>query len=423
MNATFQYAVRYWVEVTCVTPLRTGDTEGNGRAILRHWDGTPFLQGSSLAGALSDWKKNPVLFGSLAQEGSLIVSDLNFQRDAQTTQRPRLRMDGVTGTGDDGGKFDVTALTPGQIGHFELVWCGNAQAEEIYPVVEEYLSALADGEILLGAQKSNGFGRVSLQVWRQSYDMKNPKDLDAWLGDKDCRQAVTLHPKIQKQVQFHVTAEFPNLLIKAAGADGVGEQGIDSPPMRENGKLLIPGSSLKGTIRGRMEKIAAFCIPGGAAEAQSLIEHLLGRQSEGDDNGVAGLVRVEDAAVAELVGGENPPKVTRIRINRLTGGVMRGALFSEQPVAARWTWNISLPESEAAGCGLLLYALRDLGLGLYSLGSGTSIGRGRVNWLRVDVMCPGGKTAQMECSPEGVAVHDPENLFAQWQAAWKGETL
>ena len=88
MAATYTYAVRYEAEARCSTPLRTGGSDGDTEQILRSWDGTALLQGSSIAGALRehlaalDPDMAEKLFGSQKQSGRLIVSDGVFDADA-----------------------------------------------------------------------------------------------------------------------------------------------------------------------------------------------------------------------------------------------------------------------------------------------------------------------------------------------------
>ena len=43
------------------------------------------------------------------------------------------------------------------------------------------LGAFNSGEIRLGAQKSNGFGRLTLCVRKRSYDLMNEADRAAWI--------------------------------------------------------------------------------------------------------------------------------------------------------------------------------------------------------------------------------------------------
>lgn len=337
--------------------------------------------------------------------------------------RPRLRMDGATGTEATGGKFDVTALLPGTKGTFELVWQGNEPGEEIAPVIETYLAALQAGHIRLGAQKSNGFGRVSLDVTRRRYDLHQPEDLEAWLEDAPVEEPVALEETGWQDgiVEFQVTARLDRLLVKASESRGTGKDKVDASPMVENGKLLLPGSSLKGAIRAQMYKIAPYCL---GSTGEACLEHFLGRASQkgkdGDgDNGIAGKARFSDGVFGSEKALATLPRAHRVRINRLTGGVMDKALFCEQPVTDTVEWTITAPAGEPAGCALLLFALRDLGLGLYSLGSGAAIGHGRAEWVRVKVSAPGRQTITLESSPDAVTLEDPDGVGASWLEACK----
>ena len=77
-------------------------------------------------------------------------------------------------------------------------------------------------------------------------------------------------------------------------------------------------------------------------------------------------------------GGERPPQ-KRIHIDKFTGGVMYGGLFSETPAYGELTIRVDLEEENKKAAGLLLMALRDVGLGILPLGSGSSIGRGYID--------------------------------------------
>ena len=40
MKATFLYAVRYWIQAECLTPLRTGGADGDVEMVLTDFDGS-----------------------------------------------------------------------------------------------------------------------------------------------------------------------------------------------------------------------------------------------------------------------------------------------------------------------------------------------------------------------------------------------
>lgn len=83
------------------------------------------------------------------------------------------------------GKFDVAHIVSGSQLDFELTWLGNGRDDEEIMTVERMLGAVNSGEIRLGAQKSNGFGRLTLCVRKRSYDLMNKADRAAWIEDRD----------------------------------------------------------------------------------------------------------------------------------------------------------------------------------------------------------------------------------------------
>lgn len=419
MSVTFTRAVRYWVEATCCTPLRTGGEDGAVETVLRDWEGRPFVQGTSLAGALRSWLKDrnlvraEELFGSQRKSGSLMISDGFFEATAEQQVRPRLHIDGATGTAADGGKFDVAHIATGTKLTFNLTWLGSEETLEQTDAVEQILAALHAGEIRLGAQKTNGFGRLSLTVQKRSYRMEDKEDRAAWLEDREDGMPLTL-PELTLggQVIFTLTGRADSILVKAGAREmKPGPKGGNrnvTVPLRENGRAILPGSSVKGAVRTRVTAIAELL-----GMEKAVTEKLFGRMNrrgENPDNGLPGKVHFEDVVLS----GKGQ-EISRIRINRFTGGVIRKGLFVEEPLQSEVTLHIALPEGEAVGCGLLLYALRDLGLGLYNLGSGGSVGRGYLAVESIRAQAPDGAEACL-CFDQDrrCTMEDPSGLFARW---------
>ena len=125
---------------------------------------------------------------------------------------------------------------------------------------------------------------------------------------------------------------------------------------------------------------------------------------------------VEDLRLAQA----QTRKISRIRINRFTGGVIRQGLLMEEPLSTPVRLELSVRQGSDVECALLLYALRDLGLGLYNLGSGGAIGRGYVNVSEIVVTGPEGRQATLRFDGEQrCQLDDPNNLVADWMQAWK----
>ena len=365
MQPTFTLAVVYHVQATSCTPLRSSDALGNVDVVLRTPQGQAYLQGSSLAGALKDYalknlgeSRTAAILGSTKGSGSLIVSDALFSPDARQEMRPRLRINGHSASADDRGKFDVAHMAAGSRFSFELTWLGTEQTEAETKDVEQLLSALNSGLILLGGQKSNGFGRVELAVTRQRYNLMDDTDRTSWLERKFNGKSVCLSA-IQPEniVTFILHGQADRILVKDS-APVQKEEGSVTVNLTENGQPVLPGSSIKGAIRGQVKRIAG-CL--GIEDKR--VNALFGRGTQENAQGVAGRVRFEDVILSPY-----KQQITRIRINRFTGGVMNTGLFKEEPLCSKLTLKITAPADDSVGCGLLVYALRDLGSGMYNLG-------------------------------------------------------
>lgn len=152
MQASFWYAARYSVQVSCLSPLRTGGPDGDPETVLMDQDGECLIQGSSLAGAFREWVTNwqgpslsDQLFGTQQNEGCLIVSDGRFAPDTLVGRRPRLRIDRATGTAARGGKFDLAQVEAGSSFSFEILWRGTERCPEQQKAVEAMLGAMQAG--------------------------------------------------------------------------------------------------------------------------------------------------------------------------------------------------------------------------------------------------------------------------------------
>lgn len=415
MKATFTKAVCYQAEATCLTPLRTAGADAETESVLLDSHGHAMVQGSSIAGALRGWlhSREPdlvlPLFGSQEAGGALIVSDGVFSEDADRSMRPRLRIDGASGAADDGGKFDVMHVNAGSVFNFTLTCLGCDDVNANAARIERMLAAMDRGEIVLGAQKTNGFGRVSLQVERRMFDMTDAADREVWLDDRWDGTPLTL-PKEDggDEVLFTLSGTIDGILVKS-GQIRIEDGKSVTPNLKEGGRSILPGSSVKGAVRARARLIAdAMGLEG------DIVSRVFGDMPR-DGEALAGRVRFEDATLEE-----NKLRVSRIRINKFTGGVMRGGLFTEEPLSGEVTLRVRVPMSCPEGCALVLYALRDLGLGLYNLGSGGSIGRGFFQGAALSAETPDGRKLSLSFHKDGTVVaDDPAALAAEWRNAWE----
>ena len=418
MNASFTYAIRYLINAECASPMRTGNAGNDIERILTTHDGFAMLQGSSIAGALKAWfgesENAHKLFGNKDHESAIRVSDAVFDAGRVAVSRPRVCLDPRFGTSAN--KFDITGLPAGAKCSFELLWLGNqddskAAAEDI----EDCLAAVQQGDITFGAQRSNGYGRMLLSVQKRCYDLFNAEDRKAWLADQiDGAASVDLQTYTAKDIVFDVQADIASILIKSSAPERKSEKQNTQIHFTENGVPILPGSSLKGAMRAQMTKTAPFL-----SVSQQELNGLLGRTAEGEDNGISGKIIWTDAVADEKT--NRAITVTRIRINRITGGVMQCNMLTEEPISGHWRWQIRVPSDQKRGAMMILYALRDLGLGLYQLGGTQAVGRGAVRRLTVNIRC-GKSTAVFTANAENGSLDltDSENIVAVWEAAMGG---
>jgi hypothetical protein len=87
--------------------------------------------------------------------------------------------------------------------------------------------------------------------------------------------------------------------------------------------------------------------------------------------------------------------VTRVKIDRFTGGAFESALFTEQPAVGkpetRVTLDLTLRNPANAEVGLLLLLLKDLWTGDLPIGGESGVGRGRLKGITATLKTPAGE--------------------------------
>lgn len=410
----FTYAVKYWITGRCISPLRTSNADGETETVLRTADGQAFIQATSIAGAMKSWLKKQVeitkidaLFGRQEEEGHLIFSDAMFEKETEIQFRPRLRINGKSGTAADGGKFDVAQICTDAKFDFCITWMAEKENSDEIGMVENMLAALHQGQIQLGGQKTNGFGRVTLSVKKQCFDMKKETDRERWLENKRSGTELKL-PKIsaRKEVHFIVYGQADSILVKAAAVQN--ENGKSwTGNITEKGRPVLPASSVKGAVRSRVETIAKYL------QMEGLDEAIFGRKADCGNDGLPGKVMFQDVILQKKT-----QKITRIRIDKFTGGVIRQGLFTEEPLCTPVQFEIVMQEELGdrmdTACGLLLFALKDLGQGLYHLGSGWAIGRGDVRIEKIEIQTQNAKAVLSIEEDGSCTLRDETKLMHGW---------
>lgn len=433
----FNYVDVYRITAVCETPLHIGSAEGDPGEILIHpVTHEAFIQATGLAGSFREYVKNiygekicKQWFGSgNAEAGSgkgnedgrsrIVFTDGIFQKDNFKMElRTRVSLNNETGTT---ALADVkgTGTTSGQLLETEYISRSSQVCFEIYEyykdteeqrILRNCLAALDRGDILIGGQLSNGCGQLKLQkVDYLSCNMATAKGRKDWIslnsvdwtaGNADWKDILGEIHQIQAAAfsayDLYMAVTFDrSVLVKG---DSVDENLISeytkqlindenrAPDVMQvmdgNRKFIIPGSSLKGVFRNRIEMIASY---------KKLKKELMDLAFENRSK-----LFFYDTLL------ENDMNIiVRNHIDKFTGSVMGTGLFKEAVNGGNAIFHIRLmkaadtadqnsgtsKDSDSISCwneaavkqlmALLLLTMRDCAIGAVNVGSGFSIGRG-----------------------------------------------
>ena len=439
--------------------LASPDTDA---PVIRDAFGDYRIPGSSIAGALRAFtdSTDPVPVWGEARErenaaSSIEVSDgFLVDWDGKSALQKRLRgepvrlsvfpevqdhvcIDHESGTAVEGGKFDSEIVPQGIRFRIELAFADRGGLGVGRPTFDSAVAALACGQVALGGDVASGLGLVHIVAGSGSiavFDLSDAKGLEAAcrrssdidLPASDSHSAWTAstpsapsigqdnHGTLTGTVKIRFRTDGPILVggsqrpstNSSATADLVfGEVLVaDYAAKRLVARPLIPGSSLRGAIRGRVRVI---------------LDALANKDSEGEIGCLFG-------SIAPGVGGEDAPRASKVRIggavlepqprtlvqhvaiDRLTGGSLRGALYSEAPIwqdGLSFIVTIQLDRVELRHAAALAHAVIDMGTGDLPIGGGTRRGNGRLLF------------------------HSPSEAPSDWHSAvsyslsWSGQTV
>lgn len=377
------------------SPLLIGDGEGetsdNFRDIhvLKNQDGVPFIPGTSLCGVLRDELRNsPLLkkiFGDAEKFQSAIqIDDIKLDRQKIIT-RDGVRIDGLTGTGIDGGKYDYEAVDRGATGKLNMLinLRGFHKNDNIFETIKNLLGKLESG-VRVGALTSKGFGLTAVKNLKADYyDFTKKADVIAWLTTESASEKILPAKKISDNpADFIVDAQFSfnsSFIVRDYDVDAAEKvKNISAVSLKSRNEFVIPATSLKGIFRHRAEYIFSKI-----GLDEKFLDKLMGT-STGNTKIKSRFIVAESYVKSENV---DAVEHTRNKIDRFTGGTLQGTLFTTKPVyqkvfdAPTITIHFEIRNAKDFEAALGICLLRDLWLGKVAIGGEKSIGRGTVKGL------------------------------------------
>jgi CRISPR/Cas system CMR subunit Cmr4 (Cas7 group RAMP superfamily) len=383
--------------------------------------GLPLLTGASLGGAMRSHLADRLfgygvpestyevasLFGATlgrgdqangadAQSPLIVFDSLGELPEGVAEIRDGVALDPASGTAEDHKKFDAELIPAGTRFplRLELIVGRSSEEQSLLERLTAALEGLAPWEVTVGGRGSRGLGRVRATGWRaRRSDLATPQGWVAWLTSEGgglglpCilaehepssspEQALAAAwPMSLRRLPDHrrrvvATASLAlrrGLLVRSPGRSA---DDPDAIHLQSGTLSAVPGTGLAGSLRARAGRIARLVRPTPEA-AQVLVEDLFGPRT--------GDLRASRLRVGEsVIGGEGMRvRGTRIKIDRATQAVVKGALLEEEvQIGGRAEVRLEIREPRPGETGLLLLLLKDLISGDLPVGGTAAVGRG-----------------------------------------------
>lgn len=388
----------YQFDIVLTSPLSTGT--GNSietdHDVLCDDHGVPYLTGASVAGALRAYLHQAenatenVLFGytetkdkkTPMQMSRLFFSDVVFEKHTISAR------DGVSldedKTAKDTGKFDYQIIETGAAGSIRIeavIYGGDKFTVNVLDsVMREWVCAVNQGAIRFGFKKTRGLGCFRVTAAKQrvfDFSAAPAETAKAYLTFMQSGQNDYEPFALDDTIAVCKNDWTGTFQLKQHGGISIrtysakkGEP--DFATLTTNDVPVIPGSSWNGAIRARVIDILENDLQ--ASVLKKELEEVWGKLDEMKFQ--ASQVIISES---EINGGVDM-KMTRVCLNRFSGGALESALYTEKSHFQGKT-QLSIRVKNGMGnhkwvVALILLAVQDIQNGLLSVGGQTAVGRG-----------------------------------------------
>ena len=358
-------------------------------------------------GCIHDSNNQPVEGLQLEAEGQKRLKDdtlLKLASESQPLVRDHVKID-HRGTASDQAKFDRTALPAGYRFSVEISLWSDATEDPDWNLL---LSLFTSPALRLGGATRRGYGALScISAHGRSFDLRNAEDFQLFSGNSRHIGNTESLPPIQIKPATDTSIETANVSLEAEDfwRFGQGNEPVtqsakpadllpDLEPRviweNNRGKLLlgmvrIPASGIKGAIAHRTAYHYS-CLTDAfdtekLPEENPALRYLFGYTDKEEAH--AGAIIINDEFIP--VSDSQFSQMMHNAIDRFTGGVQQGALFSEE-LCFKAPINFSLlllhnklsRDFEHHDLALKSFelALQDLADGRLSLGAAANRGHG-----------------------------------------------
>ncbi len=436
-------------QIECRTPLHIGSgrEEHSDLDIMRDANGEPFIPATSLVGVLRhtilercfNGNKDPKFkrcWGfteeDKGQQSAISCMNLTLVNGSPVVRRDGIRINNKKGIVRDKGKYDYELLERGARFNLDMEFTYFANTESyIKQTARTIYELLLQDQLSLGAKTTAGLGAIALLEENTNFYLfnfhNNKGNVYRWLTQQFCEDNLIpasdlAQPFPFKKNKFSITATFQlqnSLIVRSYGNEA---EYSDAAQLKSLDKWVVPGTSLKGAIRARAERIVNTLELQNACE---ILIDLFGFVEEelkemdcqlpekfNDLKAKKGKIRIHEVYLDK---DDFPTELqTRIKIDRFTGGVMEGALFDSMPVFApeqseHVTINMEIDNYEEYEAGLLLLVLKDIWSGDLPVGGEKNVGRGVFQGIAAEIKW-NGKTIKIADDIDQLSAEEKADL-------------
>jgi len=442
--------------LTAMSPIHVGGLGSNADtdlALAVNGQQEYYIPGTGLAGAFRNWMEiidseaTNYLWGNIKSSSDqghasfILIEDAVIKKENMTAEiRDNVTIDRLWGTAVDLLKFDRMILPRGIKIPLDITLEREANLSEekwrdYQGKFTQLLSALQNGQVSLGAAKTRGLGRVKLDSLIVKEEiLNNYQGILNILGGKSeqvdwtdflGKNNLNTLGKLEIEIQWKPTSP---VMVKAE-YDGIAVDILPLVSGFHGGRtFVLPGSSIKGTLRTQSERIMRTLLQKDAPRidqpssqdfnnqiALTLIETIFGSPAKLDNNtqlGYLGALSVDDCfakiplndwskvenatqeqdlrKALNANGLNDTQQAFHVAIDRWTGGAADSFLYTVlEPIGFNWyPINLSLDlyrlkrkdreDEYLPSLALLFLVLRDLMNQRIPLGFGTNRGMGAI---------------------------------------------
>lgn len=409
-----------------------GRAESTDIDLIKDSDGKPYIPATSLIGTLrTNIKPDGINLDSFwgytnntdSAQSAIRCEDLNIVSNGANAVEIRdgIKIDSKNGIVESGAKYDYEIIPKGVKFHIKMEVAYGVDNKETYAKMLKTIEHnLSSGMISVGAKTNSGLGSVKLtDAHIYDFDYSSKEAVLLWLKqDFDKKHEIKgIEPYATRYNDFvmNITLKLKTSLIVRSYSSS--PDAPDAVHIKSGNEEIIPGTSLKGAIRARAERIENTI-----HNNNQIVDELFGfvidkkdeAQAKGKKKGDAkkGKIRIDEVTLPKFISELQ----TRIKIDRFTGGTIEAALFETMPLFALKEKDeeiknirITIKKCEPYEAGLMLLVLKDLWTGDLAVGGEKNIGRGVFEGVRAEIVF-GGKRIVIDKELVSLSEQDKQSL-------------